>query len=96
MTDFNGDFLLSSLPATQGTPDAHGAQGTQIFAGEGGLVTKYFRMRGVDNGTSTYTTWTATGSPDPNGAQATAGNTTPTLVGTIVAASGIVLSAWES
>lgn len=64
--------------------------------GEGGGVTTYYRMRGVDNGTSAYTTWTVTVAPDPNGAQATGANTTPPLVGTIVAGSGIVISSWQA
>jgi hypothetical protein len=68
----------------------------QLIGVSGTSVTKYFRMRGVDSGTSTYTTWTATDAPDPNGAQATVLNTTPVLVGAIVAASGTVLTAWQS
>lgn len=81
--------------AAGGTAGEHPAsQNTGLPPGV--QITKYFRMRGVDNGTSNYTTWTATGTPDPSGVQATMGNTTPTLVGAIVAGSGIILSAWQS
>jgi len=63
--------------------------------GGGVTVTHYYRMRGVDDGTGTYTTWTAQDDPDPNGTQANAGNTTPTLVGSIVAGSGVTLHTWR-
>lgn len=63
--------------------------------GGGPGVTEFFLMRGIDDGTSDYTTWVVTGAPDPNGGFANAGNTTPTLVGNIVAGSGIVLVAWQ-
>jgi len=63
--------------------------------GGGGGITTYFQMRGVDDGTSGFTTWAVLETPDPNGAQATGGNTTPALVGSIVAGSGIVLATWQ-
>lgn len=59
----------------------------------GGGNQKLYLMRGIDSGTSTYTTWIVT-SPDPNGAQANAGNTTPVLVGSIIAGSGIIFASW--
>lgn len=68
----------------------------QVPEGGGGAgVTQYFLMRGVDDGTSTFTTWIVTDTPDPNGSQATGANTTPTLVGSIVAGSGVVVVAWQ-
>lgn len=80
---------------SQSTPGEIPGQHLLAVGGGGAGIITYFRMRGVDNGTSAYTTWPVTGAPDPNGAQATAGNTTPTLVGSIVAGSGIVLTSWQ-
>jgi hypothetical protein len=60
-----------------------------------GTVTLYFKMRGVDDNGPNYTTWVATENSDPDGDQATGANTTPALVGSIVAASGVVLDSWE-
>lgn len=54
----------------------------------------YYLMRGTDSGTGTYTTWTVQDNPDPNGALATALNTTPALVSSIVFGSGIVEYSW--
>ena len=70
-------------------------QGSPTPPGGGVGIITYFQMRGVDNGTSAFTTWTVLEDPDPNGAQANGGNTTPTLVGSIVAGSGIVISSWQ-
>ena len=58
-----------------------------------GAVTHYL-MRGVDSGTSNYTVWPAVSVPDPNGSQATVFNTTPVLVGSIVAGSGVIMVTW--
>ena len=89
------DGLLGLDSMIRGAPDDQENAGDPLPPGGGTGITEYFLMRGVDNGTSAYTTWVVTGAPDPNGAQATAGNTTPTLVGSIVAGSGIVLTTWQ-
>lgn len=97
MTARDGTFAVGPEGQYTGTwqKPSHGGSFAKETDGTGSVI-KYFRMRGVDNGTSHYTTWTALAAPDPNGAQATGGNTTPTLVGAIVAASGIVLAAWQA
>ena len=82
--------IRSPLALTRGTQFGQG-----IPPGGGTTITNYFRMRGVDNGTSNYTTWTAQGNPDPDGTQATPSNTTPTLVGSVVAGSGVTLHSWQ-
>ena len=58
------------------------------------VVVSFYEMRGIDSGTAAFTTWVATGAPDPSGTQATALNTTPPKVGAIVAGSGFVLGIW--
>lgn len=87
---YDWSSVRSPLALTRGTQF-----GSAIPPGGGVIITNYFRMRGVDDGTSTYTTWTAQDNPDPDGLQATVGNTTPTLVGSIVAGSGVTLHSWQ-
>lgn len=92
---------MADFPAEQFIPDDFGyilatpadIPVEQLIPDDGGGIIAYFEMRGIDSGTSTYTTWVAT-SPDPNGLQATPLNTTPALVGAIVAGSGFVLVNW--
>ena len=55
----------------------------------------YFKMRGIDSGTGTYTAWIVFRTPDFTGAQATATNTTPALVGSITANSTIISAQWQ-
>lgn len=74
---------------------AHAPDATVITIVGGMGASFNYLMRGIDNGTGTYTTWQTT-TPDPNGAQATAANTTPALVGSIVAGSGIIEARWQS
>jgi hypothetical protein len=97
------EALAASSPAGQLAPDDLGylqAAAVSIPAEElftpstGAAAARHFEMRGIDSGTLLYTTWVVTGAPDPNGAQATAANTTPALVGAIVASSGLVISSW--
>jgi hypothetical protein len=98
MTEYNSDLFLTSqgIGATGVSSESIPAREFQMAEEGGGSVTRYYRMRGVDSSTAAYTTWTATGTTDPNGVQATGGNTTPALVGTIVAASGVVMTSWQS
>ena len=56
---------------------------------------QYFKMRGIDSGTSTYTTWTVDRVPDFTGTLATAANTTPALQGSITANSTIISAQWR-
>ena len=56
---------------------------------------QYFKMRGVDSGTSTYTSWTVDRVPDFTGALATVANTSPALSGSITANSTIISAQWR-
>ena len=92
---------MADFPAEQFVADDFGHQfatdeeilAQQLIPSGAVVVVTYFEMRGLDSGAST-TTWIVTGAPDPNGALATPANTTPTLVGSIVSGSGIVLISW--
>jgi len=86
--NFLGALALGDLPVIR-----RPAELDPVLAG-GVTITNYFRMRGVDDGTATYTTWTAVDNPDPDGTQANGGNTTPALVGSITAGSGTTLHSW--
>jgi hypothetical protein len=94
---FEADLSLCDVPALRspfgGSRDQNPS--VPLPPDPGSTITHYFRMRGVDDGTGAYTTWTALDAPDPDGSQATAGNTTPTLVGSIVAGSGVTLHDWR-
>jgi len=57
---------------------------------------QYFKMRGVDSGTSTYTSWTVDRVPDFTGALATVANTSPALSGSITANSTIISAQWRA
>lgn len=99
MADNNAEeFFDYSFFGKRGSPDPTPARITLVafddpdFAGTDTIV--YYLMRGVDSGTGTYTTWTVDTTPDPNGAQATALNTNPALIGGVVFASGVVLFSW--
>jgi hypothetical protein len=83
----------ADVPAQQLLPADWGRSSGTAGGIGGGAALAYFLMRGEDSGAAD-TTWVATVNPDPNGAQATPGNTTPPLVGSIVAGSGAVLVTW--
>ena len=93
---FPQHILEQDLPTLQMPPPGitNTSEGVPGGGGGGGGITSYFKMRGVDSGAG-YTTWTVQDAPDPNGAEATGGNTTPALVGSIVAGSGIVADSWQ-
>lgn len=95
MTDFNAQELSPNIFSTPGEADDIGAaftdtSNTIVVGGS----TVRLKMRGIDNANSNYVTWNVISTPDPNGAQANASNTTPTLVGSIVAGTGVIVSIW--
>lgn len=109
MADFDAQALVTSLPLSQGSRGEQQGQqlapelpieraapapveAQQPFF-EGDRRSWHFKMRGVDSSGS-YTTWVVLGTPDPDGLQATRFNTIPTMTGTIVAGSGVVLAKW--
>lgn len=95
MADVNGAFVGGIVEGFSDSESLHSADGALITLTAGGspAVFIYYEMRGLDSGAGAVT-WVVTGSPDPNGALATPANTTPTLIGTVVAGSGKVLSVW--
>ena len=93
MADFSAQQLLpTDLGIYSATQDASPC--TIPILAYNDTININIKMRGIDSGTSTYTTWKVNGIPDPNGLQATTLNTAPTLVGAIVAGSGFVMGSW--
>lgn len=108
-TDHNAAALATSLGASRGTGDIPGGElVTSIGSQRGGAdaapgaqhvsvadpMIWYFKMRGIDGASSTYTTWVVRGEPDLGGALADRTNTTPVLVGSIVPGSVAVMTKW--
>lgn len=95
MADFSAQQLvLDDLGIYSATQDASPC--TIPILAYNDTININIKMRGIDSGTSTYTCWNVNGIPDPNGLQATALNTSPTLVGAIVVGSGVVVGQWRN
>lgn len=94
MTDYSAQ-ILAPITSSQAEADAITASFTDTTNTIiiGGTSVK-LKMRGRDSANGNYVTWNVVSVPDPNGAQASASNTTPALVGSIVAGTGVVVSIW--
>jgi hypothetical protein len=98
-TNFDGNLLidgyeasLTHLDASQNSIDAN------LFTTVLGTstVVVYYKMRGSDSGRIApgYVTWVVTNTPDFTGAQA-AGSSTPSLLGSIIANSTVLVDTWR-